>query len=145
MRELTEAEARDLYVILADLEALAVRLGGPPPSGKIETLAALNERIGASTGNPSEIIEENFEWHRALVDDCPNATLLDMLEMLRTQVYRYEYAYFQPQSAAGKSAAFHRDIIAALDPFDLDGLTRAIERHWLSDLSMVLPRIRSSE
>lgn len=143
VRALTESEARDLYVILADLEALAIRLGGAPSSAKLTRLATLNDRIRLAAGDTQKIIEENFRWHRALVDDCPNSTLLDMLETLRTQVYRYEYAYFSPRSAADKSTAFHREILAGLDPFDTAAVTAAIERHWLSDLGAVLPRMRS--
>lgn len=145
VRELTEEEAEELYVILADLESLAVRLAGPPSDAKWRELEQLNERVLEAAGNTSEIIEANFRWHRALVGDCPNATLVQMLEKLRTQVYRYEYAYFGPADAADRSASFHRDILAATRPFDEATIRRAIETHWLSDLDAVLPKIRAGK
>lgn len=145
VRKLTEREAEELYVILADLEALAVRLAGSFAPERLDELERLNEQVAGAAGRTAEIIAANFAWHRALVGGCPNRTLLDMLETLRAQVYRYEYAYFGPTHAAQKSTSFHREILAALEPLDADAARAAIEKHWLSDLGAVLPQIRQEE
>lgn len=142
VRELTAREAEELYVILADLEALAVRLAGPFSREQLDALEHLNDRVAGAAGHTAKVIEANFDWHRALVEGCPNQTLLQMLETLRAQVYRYEYAYFGPTDAAQKSTSFHRDILATLEPLDADAARAAIEKHWLSDLGAVLPQIR---
>lgn len=145
VRELTAREAEELYVILADLEALAVRLAGSFTREKLDELERLNDRVAEAAGRTEKIIAANFAWHRALVAGCPNETLLEMLETLRTQVYRYEYAYFGPTVAAQKSTSFHREMLTTLEPLDAEAARAAIEKHWLSDLGAVLPQIRQDE
>lgn len=143
VRSLTASEAEELYVVLADLESLAVRLVGPPAREKLAELRRLNDDILQSAGEPTAAIDVNFRWHRTLVSDCGNATLLGLLDTLRAKIYRYEYAYFRPTEAVEKSTAFHLRILGALDPFDAEAAREAIEEHWLSDLDAVLPRIGS--
>jgi DNA-binding GntR family transcriptional regulator len=145
VRQLTEEEAAELYLVLAEVEALAVRLGGAPSRDRLRELEELNERIAGAAGNTADIIDLNFRWHRKLVEACGNETLQEMLEALRTRVYRYEYGYFSPREAIGKSASFHREILAAHDPFDDERAREAIMRHWLSDLGAVLPQIRVAD
>lgn len=135
VRELDIDEARELYVILADLEALAVRIAGPATPSRIDELRRINDRIPVDPGESARAISINRRWHEELVAACPNRRLLEILASLHRHVSRYEHAYF----VAGErrllaSKRFHADIIAALEAGEDAEIRQAIERHWLSDL-----------
>ncbi len=135
VRELDIDEARELYVILADLESLAVRLAGPATRGRIAELRRLNERIPVDPEDSGRAIAVNRAWHEELVSGCPNGRLLEILASLQRHVSRYEHAYFVAgETRLQASKRFHEEIIDALEAGDDVEIQRAIERHWLSDL-----------
>ena len=135
VRALDLEEARELYVILADLEALAVRLAGPATPSRVAELHRLNDRIPVEPEESTRAIGINRRWHEELVAECPNRRLLEILASLHRHVSRYEHAYFVAgERRLRASKRYHADIIAALEAGEDDLVRLAIERHWLSDL-----------
>ena len=138
--ELTEEEARELYPILHALEDLALVSGGRPPNSQIRKLESLNSRLG-DADDPDSAIALNFAWHRALTRSCRNRELLSLLEQYRMRVYRYERAYYGPGEARlAYSVELHREIQEALAAGDLGRARTVLERHWVGDYSLYLPR-----
>lgn len=137
---LEPAEAADLYPILHALEDLAMRMAGVPSAEDLGRLREITGAIAASPGDPRRAVELNLEWHETLVAGCANRPLLELLESVRRQVVRYEYAFFRRGgSGVSASSAHHERIERALADGDLDAASKALRDHWLSDLEFMLP------
>lgn len=141
VRALDMDEARDLYVLLADLETLALRLSGPAPADRTAELRRLNDLLPDDPGESDRAIRTNRRWHETLVAACPNRRLLEILGSLHRHVARYEHAWFVAgEERLRASKAFHEAIIEAQEKDDETEIRAAVERHWLSDLEFIEPR-----
>lgn len=140
VRGLDPEEAREIYVVLADLEALAVRLAGTPSPQKLAELRELNDRLPVEPERFKEALRINRQWHEVLVGGCSNRYLLGTLASLHRHVIRYEQAYFiAGEKRLRASRAFHREIIEALEGGEESKIRAKIENHWLSDLDFLTP------
>lgn len=138
--DLSAGEARELYECLALLESSALELAGVPKPARLAELGRINLRLetvnDAATG-----IAVNTEWHQALLADCPNSHLLELVEGVRTKVHRYEFAFFAPgPERIATSIRLHRRILDALAVGDLSTAKRGLVDHWFTDLDELAPR-----
>lgn len=144
VQPLTREEVREVYPILAALESLAVRTSDETDA-RVESLERINAKLESALDDADRALELNDRWHRTLVEGCENRRLLEMLETLRRQVYRYENAFFRPGSErARRSPEYHGEIIDALKADDPVAASRAIERHWLQDLDYLVDLVPGS-
>jgi DNA-binding GntR family transcriptional regulator len=142
---LSTEEARELYPILAMIEAEALRLGGIPGSGRMAHLEDVDNQLAECHDDPEGAFHLNAEWHTVLTSGCPNRTLLKMLAGVRRKVYRYEWAHFArsgPRVEA--SPTLHQAILTALEDRGIDQAIRELHRHWLADLGTLLPAMGSA-
>lgn len=137
---LSAREARNLYPILAVLEALAVRQAPPSPTD-LEVLERRNQELSeVDPRHPDAAVRANFRWHEALVGNCDNDRLMSMIDTLRRQAYRYEISFFSPGAERlEKSVELHRSISAALADGDLETACRRLDEHWKADLDSLVP------
>lgn len=107
VRELTLAEAKDLYSIRSVLEGLAARLFVENASdAQVEQLAkALDRTIAAyRRGNPQQILEEKNHFYGALFDGAGSATLSSMLDSLHARIWRWRaVGLSHPRRSASRS------------------------------------------
>ena len=92
VRELTAAEANDLYSIRAVLEGLAARLFVQNASdAQIKNLdAALKQTAVAYQGDdPVVILETKNRFYDVLFDGAQSETLSSMIAMLHTRIWRW--------------------------------------------------------
>jgi DNA-binding GntR family transcriptional regulator len=131
VRELSIPEAVELFPILSTLEGMALRLAG---RRHLTHLHNLDTQLTA-TKDPVERWQLDTEFHHALVDGCPNASLLAMITRLRISLSRYEIEYMRRagswQHLAGTR---HGAILDALKHRDLEGATTAIADNWQASL-----------
>ena len=135
--ELSPRELRELFVVLADLETLAIQKSEVFGAGQLARLDALNEELDGTRSDPSQAPEVNLRWHMQLVSSCRNKILLDLLGSLRRQAYRYEYAFFADPVHVADSVGFHRSVIESLRSGDAEAAAMAIRRHWTTDLDFL--------
>lgn len=138
---LTRCDAEELYHLLAGLETLAVVELGSVEAERRGRLETLNERLATESDDPGGALALNARWHEMLADASGNRKLKRMLRTLRQQVYRYEYRFFSEAGGLGKSVEYHDAIVEALKAGDHEAVSRAIRRHWLTDLDRILPRL----
>ena len=128
-------EARRLYPLVAELEALALRWTSPLElAGLPDALDAVaDEMTAAPTGDDLSEVDER--WHALLLSRCPNPHLLRLIEQTKPLLKRYESCYFGGAERAGESIGEHRRIAAALRDGDLPAASAVLVRNWVKALA----------
>lgn len=145
VRPLTLEELDQLYDIRPLLDPEALRLAGLPSPAKLEQLRALNTRIERAR-NADAAIALDDEWHMALIADCPNTVLLDLIAQFICRTRRYELALMRARGNVLAAGMDHRAVMAALKRRDLTGACAALKKNmqtgkapimtWLKDRVM---------
>lgn len=135
----TLTQAREVYPIVAALEALALRLALPhvTPAALAEMRAA-NARLAAAldAGDTCAALDADRAVHGAIIAMSGNGELQAMLAALICKVQRIERAFW---GAADRSAsvADHERLIACMEASDAAGAQVALARNWERGLAWV--------
>lgn len=130
VKPLSLDEVREIYPVLWELEALALRLAGGVTPAQFERLAALNAQLESAVGDPGEAMALDSEWHVELLKGCQNRRLLEIIHSLKQGAYRYEFSYMQQAKRVAVSASQHRSILAALKDHDMASAIAGLEANW---------------
>jgi DNA-binding GntR family transcriptional regulator len=130
VRPLDPGEIRDVGTILRTLEPLALRLSPDPPREHLDRLAALDRRMETTRGDPAASIDLHDDWHRILLEGCPNPRLLQMISTLRQTPRRYLHAYMRQTGGVSLSTGQHAKMLDALGRGDREPAVRHLEQHW---------------
>ena len=136
VRPLSAGELREIYPILAVLDALTLELApdlGPP---LVAELRALNGRI-ASAGRTRRVVLDS-EWHDCLARAGANERLRATLRSLRRAVQRYEVAYLSDEKLAQRSVREHEAIAAALERGERRKAATLLRAHWEDSIERLL-------
>ena len=145
-------EYRDLAEIIGHLEAFALGRSAPPTPRQIQELRTANDELRQASDiqDPQQQADRRLQadltFHNILLDQCPNQKLLDLLNHLKQQWRRYEYAFWSTVTTEARSADQHAGIIEALAANDLPEAARRLEANWQCwrDLKDVLNKLRDS-
>ncbi|WP_020657600.1 GntR family transcriptional regulator [Amycolatopsis benzoatilytica] len=125
-------EARRLYPLIAELEALALRWTSPLELASLpDALDSIADEMTASADLPAT----DDRWHELLTSRCANPHLLRLIEQTKPLLKRYETAYFSGRDRLAESVAEHREIADALRADDLTGASALLVRNWVKALS----------
>lgn len=130
VRPLDPSEIRDVGTILSTLEPLALRLSPDFPRERLDRLAGLDRRMETTRGDPAASIELHDDWHRILLEACPNPRLLQMIATLRQTPRRYLHAYLRQTGGVSLSTGQHAKMLEALGRGDREPAVRQLEQHW---------------
>jgi DNA-binding GntR family transcriptional regulator len=130
VRPLDPDEVRDVGTILSTLEPLALRLSPDLPRERLGRLAALDRRMETTRGDPAASIDIHDDWHRILLEGCPNPRLLQMISTLRQTPRRYLHAYMRQTGGVSLSTGQHTKMLDALGRGDREPAVRHLEQHW---------------
>jgi len=125
--------ARDLYLVVGTLEALALRRTGVPDVETLRALRSLDERRPrqARGYDGARKVDVDMAWHRRLVAACPNLPLAELLQVARRRVFRYEYVHASEFERVGTTGLEqHRRILDALEAERLEEAAGLLEEHW---------------
>jgi DNA-binding GntR family transcriptional regulator len=139
--EVTVKQAREVYPIMAMLEALAIRLALPtmdePALAALrEANTHLAEALAAGAAAAATAADEAV--HAAFVSRCGNDELIALVGDLRAKVRRLEGAFWGSADRS-PSLADHEEIAAALAARDATRAERALGRNWERALAWVNP------
>ena len=137
---LTAREVRELYPLLWTIEGLGVRLSGPILKRFLPDLRSLNAELGEAR-DPLRALELDTAWHRTLLEPCPNARLLSMMESLRATAERYERVYMEDTVLVAASVAHHQKVVDAIESDDLAAATQGLEANWRYGMDALLIRL----
>lgn len=130
VRPLDPAELRDVGEILGALESQALRLSPAPGETRRGRLLDLDRRLEQTRGDISRCLDLEDEWHRGLLEECPNQRLLELISSLRQIPRRYLAAYMRDAGRLSLSTLPHTKILAALKDSGPDSGASVFEQQW---------------
>lgn len=114
VRPLDATEIREVGAVLGTLEALALRLSPAPSPDRLERLVELDRQLERTRGDMSRCLDLEDEWHRTLLESCPNQRLRELVISLRQVPRRYLAAYLRGAGRLSLSTLPHGKILKAL-------------------------------
>ncbi len=124
-----EALVREVFPILAALEAVAVRLSGEAVVKAAPELAALNQELLSARSKPKQY-ELDSAFHRRLTASCGNARLLKLLAVHRDMARRFDGAHARGTADQAGSCREHAEIVAVIEKGRLDKAADLLIAHW---------------
>jgi DNA-binding GntR family transcriptional regulator len=142
LTSLDRTELRDTGSILAALEPLALELSPEPDSPRLARLADVVRQLEQTRGDIARCVELDEEFHRVLLEDCPNRRLLAIVATLRRSLRRYLHHYLQRGGRVSLSSLQHSRIAEALRKGDRAAARQLLERKWrrgIDEIESALP------
>ncbi len=142
MAPLDPAELREIGSILASLEPLALEQSPDPSPQRLERLADIVRRLKQTRGDAAGCIALDEEFHRILLEDCPNRRLLGLAGTLRRSLRRYLHHYLERGGRVSLSSLQHSKITETLRKGDRTGARQLLERKWrrgMDEIESALP------
>ena len=116
--------------ILGALESLALELTPDFSIDQLDRLAEIDRRLEHTRGDATLSVDLEDEWHRVLLERCPNRRLLDLIASLRQVSRRYLAAYLRDSQRMALSTLPHQKILAALRQDDRGAVGSAFSQQW---------------
>jgi DNA-binding GntR family transcriptional regulator len=131
---LDPAELRELIPSLLILEGVAVRESPPFDADAIAGLRAANQRLLEAAGDPTAAALADDDFHRRLLAGCRNAHLLEVVDLVRKALMRYERVYMLSPDRTARSHGEHEAIVAALEDGDHALAAQRVRENFTSGL-----------
>ena len=135
VRPLDPAELREVGAILGALESLALRLSGVPRPEQLDQLKEIDRRLEQTRGDAARCLDLEDEWHRVLLEGCPNRRLLELIVSLRQVPRRYLAAYMRDAGRLSLATLPHAKILQALRDGSHDSAAAVFEQQWRRGLA----------
>jgi DNA-binding GntR family transcriptional regulator len=129
------SELREAGAILGALESLALRLSAEPPADRLDRLAELDRRLERTRGDAAACLDIEDEWHRILLEGCPNRRLLELIASLRQVPRRYLAAYMRDAGRLSLSTLAHTKVAQALHHGGCNSAAAVFEQQWRRGLA----------
>lgn len=145
---ITEKQLRDVLEVRRALEELAVQLACRRITRDgIEQLrqAHLEVKDMAAKQNLPELVQADVHFHEIIYLAADNERLLQLLNNLRQQMYRYRLEYLKNVNNHELIIKEHQAILEGMDKLDTDAATRAIRQHIDNQENGVIMLITSKE
>lgn len=142
LRPLDRGELREIGSILAALEPLALEQSPEAGAERIDRLTTVIRALEQTRGDIARCIDLDDEFHRVLLEECPNARLLGLIETLRRALRRYLHHYLERGGRVSLSSLQHARIVEALRTRDRPAARQLLERKWrrgVDEIERTLP------
>lgn len=143
---ITEKSLRDVLEVRKALEELAAELACQRMSEEeiVEAEKQLEEFQKVVSGDDlTRIAEMDVEFHELIYMGTKNERLIQMLNNLREQMYRYRMEYIKDKDKRGTLAEEHAEIISRIKHHDVDGARDASRKHIDNQESAVSKKIKN--
>lgn len=145
---MTEKDMEDVLQVRGALDELAVRLATENITPEqLEQLEQARQRFEQSltSGNVKEIAQADVDFHDAIYQATGNARLVNLLNNLREQLYRYRVEYLKDSRSYPRLLKEHQDIVDALRRKDKSSASEAMVDHVKNQAEAVKNMIREQE
>jgi DNA-binding GntR family transcriptional regulator len=139
---LDPAELREIGSILAALEPLALDQSPEPSSQRLDRLTDIVRRLEQTRGDIAGCIDLDDDFHRVLLEDCPNRRLLGLVGTLRRSLRRYLHHYLEQGGRVSLSSLQHSRIVEALRKGDRPAARELLERKWRRGMDEIESALR---
>jgi DNA-binding GntR family transcriptional regulator len=130
VQPLERTEMEEAGAILAALEGMALSLSSDISPEQLARLSDLDRQLDTVRGDPNRCIDLDEEWHRTLLQGCPNARLLAMIRSLWQVPRRYMRAFLRDAGRVTLSTQHHARIVEALRRNDRPAALQRFNHHW---------------
>lgn len=130
------ALVREIYPLLASLEAAAVRLAGGALHGATPRLRRLNRALAVESRTARQY-DLDREFHATLTAGCGNARLLRLLDMERTRAQLVDGSHERGLANLRGSVAEHDGIVDALERAQPAAAADILTGHWENGIEVV--------
>src|SRR5262249_25608385 len=139
---LRSIEIREIYPIIANLEALALETTGIPDRARIQELRRVNRVFRRVARKPLEALNVDGRFHDVLLRGCPNTRLMNLISRQKLLVRRYELLYFREARFFDRSAEQHDEIIDFLANRDIAQSVAVLKNNWTCALDLLMWSVR---
>lgn len=146
--EITEKSLRDVLEVRSALEELAVQIAcekiTPSQIEELKVASAKFEDITKSN-DVTTIAEEDVKFHDVIYFATDNAKLIQLLNNLREQMYRYRVEYLKKPEVYPKLVEEHKRIIAAIESRKKKEASQLVRQHVDNQVEAVINVINSKK
>lgn len=132
--DITEERIDEMFVVMAELEALCARLAAATMSPRERRdLEALHHSAGAivSSGSQADYVAANDDFHEAIYAGAHNDFLAEMTMLVRARLAPFRHAQFETAGRVAKSHFEHGEVVAAIMRGDAARASQEMLRHIL--------------
>lgn len=143
--DITEKDLRDVLEVRTALEELSIELAMQHMSPEdYEALKASNQQFGrlAQGDDLIKIAEADVAFHEIIYIATDNRRLIQMINNLGEQMYRYRLEYIKDKSSHECLIKEHEQIIQAMEAGDLAAAKNAIRLHVVNQEENILKSIK---
>ncbi len=145
---LSARDLREIYPILASLEALVTRTAmahlAPADFGRLRSLnrsmAAMADR-----GDEAGFMRANADFHALFYRRCRNTRLQALVRQLRDQTYRLRLFAVSVPGRMHEAVKEHDEIVAALEPGEGPAAERAVRLHIEKSMGLLIRQWQLTE
>ena len=146
--EITEKNLRDVLEVRCALEELAVQLACERIDE--EGVKALRDagrhfKEILDSDDITQIAQADEAFHDVIFTATGNARLIQLLNNLREQMYRYRIEYLKKKECYPVLLAEHKEILDAISERDKDHATRITSQHINNQVDSVVDTIRHKD
>ena len=145
---ITDKDMRDVLEVRITLEELAVTLCTERITADgVEKLKAANEefRKTVASGELIEIAAADVAFHDIIYSITENKRLLQIINDLREQIYRYRLEYLKNDKARQELISEHNQIIKYISSGDTDKAKAAIREHIENQMNEIASVINKNQ
>lgn len=146
--KISEKHLKDVLEVRRALEELAVELSCRRLSDEaVCKLREANARMKTEMENPDSTImaEVDEEFHDIIYLGTGNERLIQMLNNLREQMYRYRLEYIKDKGSRANLVKEHEEIIRAMESRNVDEAKSIIRSHIENQVLTVSKKIKEQE
>lgn len=144
--KITEQDIKDVLEVRAALESLAVKLACKKMTKEnIEELIRVNSEFTRAARNVDVdvIIEKDIEFHDVIYHSTKNEKLIQIINNLREQIYRFRVEYIRQMSDFSKLIKEHEDILESIKNRNTKLAQEIASKHIENQEKAVISRIGS--
>lgn len=130
--KISEKNLRDVLEVRRSLEELAIELACKRMTDEdMENLESAQAafRQAIETGDPMTIAETDEAYHDIIYNGTGNNKLMQILNNLREQMYRYRLEYIKDEDKRQNLLAEHSHILSAIKKRQVNDAKKAIREH----------------
>ncbi len=146
--DITEKDLRDVLEVRTALEALSIELAIKNMTDEdFEALRMANEdfRDLADGNELMKLAEADVAFHEIIYIATNNNRLIQIINNLREQMYRYRLEYIKDASARPRLVKEHQEIIDAMMDGDVERAKEVITRHVENQEQNILRTIKEKK
>ena len=146
--EITEKNLRDVLEVRCALEELAVQLACERIDKRgIKELHTAADRFRDVVGSDdiTQIAQADEAFHDVIFTATDNERLIQLLNNLREQMYRYRIEYLKKKECYPQLLGEHEAIISAIERHDKEKATRITGQHINNQVDTVLGTLKHKE